>query len=394
MTFLCACSYILQKFGLDNRLICLTAFILVITGLTLTCDWQSIRGDPCNQFSEENFMSDGSTPYTCLPQPLSQPGDFTGSESTVRVRPHIIQTLLLNSRNDTLYGSVYTAVDPPSWIQQVEFIGTCTPHACSFFETEINLLFEDSAVVDNSSTLVCHGPTHSEAGVLQCYLHEAELCLTGTLQMADTQDQMSGSASGFDPTASLLNYLLSNNSYTETYYMKSDVRCSSSTSDAEDSTECGTLLLLVNSTVCLKATCSNDEVSHQHEGDWNMSQYCVRNPRDYHCIGLTTDGIDTSLLDYCEMNASCVCEALSGPPWHCFWNPNSRLTGEYCPRCNPLCRSVDNSLTFGQFLVGFMFLVLGFQIGRTTLTLVVSDAMGNAPQVRFNNNIFQSGIYW
>ena len=144
----------------------------------------------------------------------------------------------------------------------------------------------------------------------------------------------------------------------------------------------------VNSKAYLKATCiSNvyDEVSYQYarESDWNVSEYCVQYPRDYHCIGLTTDGINTSLLDLCEMNASCVCEALSGPPYHCFWNPNSRLTGEYCPRCNPLCRSVDYSLTFGQFLVGLIFLVFSYQIGHTTLTLVVSDALGSTSQVKF-----------
>ena len=142
------------------------------------------------------------------------------------------------------------------------------------------------------------------------------------------------------------------------------------------------LHLQANSSICLKATCISKWWSII-PADWNVSEYCVQYPRDYHCIGLTTDGINTSLLDLCEMNASCVCEALSGPPYHCFWNPNSRLTGEYCPRCNPLCRSVDYSLTFGQFLVGLIFLVLSYQIGRTTLTLVVSDALGSTSQVKF-----------
>ena len=244
-------------------------------------------------------------------------------------------------------------------------------------------------VVGNSSTLVCHRLSQSDAGVLQCYFHKEDLCVTGMLQMADTQDQISGSGSGFDPTATLLNSLLSNSSYMETYHLKSGVGCSASASNAEHTIECETMLLLsmqVNSTACLKSTClpsTKGEVSYQsaNGGNWNMSQYCVQYPGD--CISLATDGIDTSLLDFCEMNASCVCEALSGPPYHCFWNPNSRLTGEYCPRCNPLCRSVDYSLTFGQFLVGLIFLVFSYQIGHTTLTLVVSDALGSTSQVKF-----------
>jgi len=76
--------------------------------------------------------------------------------------------VVLNSQNGTLYGSVYGVIDPPAWIRQVEFTGTCTPHACSFFETEIiNLIFEDGMIVGNSSTLVCHRLTQSDAGVLQ-----------------------------------------------------------------------------------------------------------------------------------------------------------------------------------------------------------------------------------
>ena len=211
----------------------------MMSGCILTCDWQSIRGDPCNQFSEENFISDGSTPTTCQLPPISLPGAFTRSESTVRLQPYLIQSLVLNSQNGTLYGSVYAAIDPPAWIWQVEFTGTCTPHACSFFETEIiNLIFEDGMIVCNSSTLVCHGLTQSDAGVLQCYFHNEDLCVTGTLQMADTQDQISGSGSGFNPIATPLNYLLSNSRYMETYHLKSEVGCSASASNAEHTIEC------------------------------------------------------------------------------------------------------------------------------------------------------------
>ena len=153
--------------------------------------------------------------------------------------------MVLNSQNGTLYGSVHGVINPPAWIQQVEFTGTCTPHACSFFDTEIiNLIFEDGMVVGNSSTLVCHRLSQSDAGVLQCYFHKEDLCVTGMLQMADSQDQISGSGSGFDPTATLLNYLLSNSSYMETYHLKSGVVCSESASNAEHTIECETVLLL------------------------------------------------------------------------------------------------------------------------------------------------------
>jgi len=104
--------------------------------------------------------------------------------------------------------------------------------------------------------------------------------VTGMLQMADTQDQISGSGSGFNPTATLLNYLLSDNSYMKMYHTKSGVRCIASSSNAEHTIECKTLLLLhlqANSSICLKATCIsnvNDEVSYQYarESDWNVSE--------------------------------------------------------------------------------------------------------------------------
>ena len=205
--------------------------------------------------------------------------------------------------------------------------------------------------------------------------------------MADTQDQISGSGSGFNPTctATLLNYLLSNSSYMEMYHIKSGVRCSASSSNTEHTIECN---------YCCCYTCKqtaafawrlpaylNDEVSYQLTGTWVSTAYNTQETTM--ALVSQTDGINMSLLDLCEMDASCVCEALSGPPYHCFWNPNSLLTGEYCPRCNPLCRSVDYSLTFGQFLVGLIFLVFSYQIGHTTLTLVVSDALGSTSQVKF-----------
>ena len=80
-------------------------------------------------------------------------------------------------------------------------------------------------------------------------------------------------------------------------------------------------------------------------------------------------------------NASSVCESFSGPPYNCFWNPNSRITGEYCPRCEPLCRSSDHSLNFIQFAVGVSSITLGFIMSRIAFTLLTSDAMGAASQV-------------
>ena len=86
-------------------------------------------------------------------------------------------------------------------------------------------------------------------------------------------------------------------------------------------------------------------------------------------------------LDYCDSNASYICEAFSGSPYNCFWNPASRITGQYCSRCEPLCRSTDHTLNFIQFALGVSLITPGYVMSRITLTLLTSDAMGAASQV-------------
>ena len=116
--------------------------------------------------------------------------------------------------------------------------------------------------------------------------------------------------------------------------------------------------------------------------------WCEIDPSDYRCISAKYD-ID---LDVCEgsldhsavssVNSSCLCEAFSGAPYYCFWNPHSRVVSEDCPRCAPLCRSRKHSLSLVQFLVGLCLINLFSAVGRISITTVVSDAMGTASQAR------------
>ena len=76
-----------------------------------------------------------------------------------------------------------------------------------------------------------------------------------------------------------------------------------------------------------------------------------------------------------------VCEG-SGEEGQCFWNPQSRLTGEYCERCRPVCLSRDHTLSFGQLIAGTFLLSLVFAMGRMCLTILMSDGLGEASQVR------------
>lgn len=110
---------------------------------------------------------------------------------------------------------------------------------------------------------------------------------------------------------------------------------------------------------------------------------CAADPGSFQC----TAAKHSISLEQCKddetmiANTSCVCEAFSGKPYHCFWNPQSRVTGRECPRCTELCRGRDKSLNFVQFLVGISLVSSCVPLGRITVTLIASDAIGRGSQV-------------
>ena len=95
-------------------------------------------------------------------------------------------------------------------------------------------------------------------------------------------------------------------------------------------------------------------------------------------ISIEENSIDnnTLALSPCE-----VCKMHSGDPNHCFFNPDSRITHEYCDDCRPFCRSELHSLNFVQFLIGVCLFSFSFPLVRITMTIMFSDALGSASQV-------------
>ena len=90
------------------------------------------------------------------------------------------------------------------------------------------------------------------------------------------------------------------------------------------------------------------------------------------CIN-TTDNIDST----------CVCELFSNTPgYHCFWNPNSRITGEYCERCRHVCLSRTHSINLVQLTIGIGLLAGTFPIDRLLVTILASNLFGPTSQVR------------
>ena len=114
-----------------------------------------------------------------------------------------------------------------------------------------------------------------------------------------------------------------------------------------------------------------------HCESYNASTFDVTFPID-----------DNTSLSPCE-----VCKMHSGDPYHCFFNPDSRITEKYCDDCRPFCRSELHSLNFIQFLVGVCLFSFSFPLVRITMTIMFSDALGSASQVCTCNQWLASYIY-
>ena len=42
---------------MKNKNICIVGFVMGIIGCTVLADWQSLQGDPCDQYSYEKFSN-------------------------------------------------------------------------------------------------------------------------------------------------------------------------------------------------------------------------------------------------------------------------------------------------------------------------------------------------
>ena len=66
------------------------------------------------------------------------------------------------------------------------------------------------------------------------------------------------------------------------------------------------------------------------------------------------------------------CEALSSSSHQCFWNPKSRITGEFCNTCHTACYSEQKSLNFYQFSLGMSLISVSAILGYLFVTIVIS----------------------
>ena len=75
------------------------------------------------------------------------------------------------------------------------------------------------------------------------------------------------------------------------------------------------------------------------------------------------------------------CETRSTSGQHCFWNPQSRVTGDYCNTCRQTCLSQEASLNFYQFNVGVFLTAMGSILGYIFNNALTSDVTSERNQV-------------
>ena len=66
------------------------------------------------------------------------------------------------------------------------------------------------------------------------------------------------------------------------------------------------------------------------------------------------------------------CEALSNSSHQCFWNPKSRITGEFCNTCHASCHSEQKSSNFYQFSAGVLLVSLASSLGFVFVSAITS----------------------
>ena len=77
-----------------------------------------------------------------------------------------------------------------------------------------------------------------------------------------------------------------------------------------------------------------------------------------------------------------ICEAFSGSGDKCFWNPQSRVTGEFCNTCATSCLSQQKSLDIYQFSAGGALLAMSATLGFVVASAIASDVAGDGSQVK------------
>ena len=120
------------------------------------------------------------------------------------------------------------------------------------------------------------------------------------------------------------------------------------------------------------------------KNDGNTCPLFINNRSAYQCGDTFHGQNETNNQDECARHQCWQegCEAQSGSSHHCFWNPQSRISGECCTTCQDACLSEQTSLNFYQFNVGVFLVAVGSRIVYVFDFDLITDFASVESQVR------------
>jgi len=90
-----------------------------------------------------------------------------------------------------------------------------------------------------------------------------------------------------------------------------------------------------------------------------------------------------------------ICESLSSSQYHCHWIPDSVITHRLCHACPPICRSVDHTLNFVQYMIGAVIFRISIPIPRIGIMMVISDVVSRQYQVGYERwSVWAQWLYF
>ena len=125
-------------------------------------------------------------------------------------------------------------------------------------------------------------------------------------------------------------------------------------------------------------------------GDWQSISHdpCLfdsnsSNQTASYQLNLTSGSMKSNLSDDLSLSEQLLedCESRSSSNHHCFWNPQSRITGEFCNTCYQICQSIENSQNIYQFSIGTLLTALAAPLGKVLVSAIISDITSVGSQV-------------
>ncbi len=158
-------------------------------------------------------------------------------------------------------------------------------------------------------------------------------------------------------------------------YRLPKVQCS----HTEQSCDCGQRL-------CLNYTLDSNDTLHEATPTSNSTPLSLQcRPRLLPCVQLYSALHFVSIqqltllseIDYNMSKHTCETSNVS----HCHWIPSSSITHKECVDCQPICRGVDRTLTFWQFVLGTVIVMASLPILWVSLVAMISVQVGVESQV-------------